>query len=340
MISQMKQALSQNGPVPFGIYANSPFMGYSSGVFNGDCTSGANHEVVAIGYGTDPQEHVIGLNSWGQWGDSGTFKATWCTVTDFTASYFTETTANLPSPLFAGASPGPNPTTAPTDAPTNAPPTDAPSDAPTEAPQPTNAPNPNAPWNIQSGPCTVDSQGCIMSPNWDGSNGKYGNSEECNIAVIANSPQIEVVDFNVEVGFDKLFVNGAVNDTPNGATPTEAMRWVSDYSVNDRGWKLCPKISPEPTVAPTEAPTTVAPTEAPEPPTDAPTTVAPTEAPTTEPPTEAPTTVAPTDAPTNAPTSEPPIPVTRESVAEAFRSLATDDEFLNKVMAALGGTPQ
>ena len=66
MMLHMKQALSQNGPVPFGIYANGLFMGYSSGIFSGDCTSQANHQVVAIGYGTDPTSHVIGLNSWGQ----------------------------------------------------------------------------------------------------------------------------------------------------------------------------------------------------------------------------------------------------------------------------------
>ena len=74
----------------------------------------------------------------------------------------------------------------------------------------------------------------------------------------------------------------------------------------------------EPTVAPTEAPTTVAPTEAPTTvaPTEAPTTVAPTEAPTTVAPTEAPTTVAPTEAPTTVaptvpPTQAPTVPPTQ-----------------------------
>ena len=72
-----------------------------------------------------------------------------------TATHFTETTANMPSPLFAGAT-GPThaPTTAPTPGPTDAP-NPQPTDAPTSPPQPTNAPNPNAPWSVQSGPCTV-----------------------------------------------------------------------------------------------------------------------------------------------------------------------------------------
>ena len=54
-----------------------------------------------------------------------------------------------------------------------------------------------------------------------------------------DSPQIEVVDFNVEAGFDMLFINGARNDAPYGATPTST-RWTSDYGVVNRGWKLCP----------------------------------------------------------------------------------------------------
>ena len=98
---------------------------------------------------------------------SGTFKATWCTVTDFTATYFTETAANMPNPLSLGAGPTNAPTTAPT-------------------------------------------------PGGSSPAGQYGNNQGCEIAVSVDSPQIEVVDFNVEAGFDMLFINGARNDAPTG----------------------------------------------------------------------------------------------------------------------------
>ena len=69
MISKMKATLAQEGPVPFGIYANNSFMSYSSGIFQADCSTGANHEVAAIGYGTN---YIHGTNSWGGgWGESG-----------------------------------------------------------------------------------------------------------------------------------------------------------------------------------------------------------------------------------------------------------------------------
>ncbi|MCK4872794.1 MAG: hypothetical protein KAS72_08730 [Phycisphaerales bacterium] len=73
-VSQIKQAIFDHGPVSCGVYANSAFGAYSSGVFNG-CGSGAcNHAVILVGW--DDTMGTAGVwilrNSWGiMWGERG-----------------------------------------------------------------------------------------------------------------------------------------------------------------------------------------------------------------------------------------------------------------------------
>jgi len=96
-----------------------------------------------------------------------------------------------------------------------------------------------------------------MSPNYPAA---YTNNEKCDITVQANSPAIEVVDFNVEAGFDKVLVNGFTcpgQFNLHGTVPTTNIHWTSDDSTTASGWKLCPRAAgPSPTTqAPTQAPT-------------------------------------------------------------------------------------
>lgn len=66
------------GPVSIAFGASNTFMGYSSGVYDGDCTGGVNHAMVAIGYGVDSatgHEYALIRNSWGSgWGINGNAK--------------------------------------------------------------------------------------------------------------------------------------------------------------------------------------------------------------------------------------------------------------------------
>jgi len=234
----LQQSLVQNGPVPFGIYANGPFMGYRSGVFQGDRTAQANHEVVAIGYGAQPQAYVLGLNSWGNtWGEQGSFKLTYCGVTDFTLTSFSAPT-NLPSPLVAGG--------ASTGGAGGAVATTGATLTPTTSTGGGSTAGGSMPWAIASGPCTRDdTTGCIMSPSWSAAGStQYGHNQKCDITVQSTSPGLEVIDFNTEAGYDKLMVNGAeFRGNQQGTVPTANMVWTSDYSVANRGWKICPEAS-------------------------------------------------------------------------------------------------
>jgi len=292
--TSMKAAISQGGPVAYAVLADNGFMAYSSGAYQGDCTANPNHAVTAIGYDA---AGVESLNSWGpNWGRGGAFKVTWCMVFAFMTLDLGSDMSQAPNPIVPGESSGP--TQAPTQTPTS----------------PTRAPGGSGPWSVTSGPCTVDAAGCIMSANYGTTN--YGPNEKCDITVQANSPAIEVMDFNVEATWDKLSVNDQTDGTQyslHGLVPTTQMQWISDSSVTNTGWKLCPRAASTPTPAPTPAPT-AAPTPAP---------------------TAAPTTVAPTGAP-----PAPEVPVTKESLAAAFAALASDDSFLTMLMNKLRGPPQ
>lgn len=81
-IKDMKQAIFNEGTVPYAFYANNAFMGYHSGVFDQACGHQANHAVQAIGFGTENgKDYINSLNSWGtDWGNQGKFKVSHCVV--------------------------------------------------------------------------------------------------------------------------------------------------------------------------------------------------------------------------------------------------------------------
>eukprot|EP00928_Gymnodinium_smaydae_P030030 TRINITY_DN2243_c0_g2_i1.p1 TRINITY_DN2243_c0_g2~~TRINITY_DN2243_c0_g2_i1.p1 ORF type:complete len:479 (-),score=81.00 TRINITY_DN2243_c0_g2_i1:390-1826(-) len=83
---RVKEALFQSGPLSFGFYASEVFMAYESGIFSHPtCDTYPNHEVFAIGWGSQPKPHFIAQNSWGtEWGDEGRFLVAECGPTDFT----------------------------------------------------------------------------------------------------------------------------------------------------------------------------------------------------------------------------------------------------------------
>lgn len=66
------------GPLSIAFGAADEFMYYDGGIFDGACTSGVNHAMVAIGYGLDDAtglEYIIVRNSWGSnWGVDGYVK--------------------------------------------------------------------------------------------------------------------------------------------------------------------------------------------------------------------------------------------------------------------------
>ena len=81
----LTNAIGNIGPVAVGIYVNSNFQNYASGVFNDpSCTvvrpdgfPDMNHAVVAVGYGSDQTggDFYLIKNSWGfWWGENGNMK--------------------------------------------------------------------------------------------------------------------------------------------------------------------------------------------------------------------------------------------------------------------------
>merc|ERR1711935_821140 len=74
-----------SGPIPSGIYADGPIMGYSGGAYEHSCNTKANHETTTIGWGKDGKDYWLVLNSWGPgWGEQGSFRVALCVLTDFT----------------------------------------------------------------------------------------------------------------------------------------------------------------------------------------------------------------------------------------------------------------
>lgn len=69
--AEIKQALSDHGPLPVGIYATSSFSSYSTGIYSGCPASSSlyiNHAVLLVGY-TANGDWIV-KNSWGtDWGD-------------------------------------------------------------------------------------------------------------------------------------------------------------------------------------------------------------------------------------------------------------------------------
>lgn len=96
-------------------------------------------------------------------------------------------------------------------------------------------------FSVVGGPCTVDSSGCVMSPNYPQT---YGPNQDCAIQVFnPDNKSLTVESFATEMNYDVLWVNGrmfAGTTSPHGLVPTEAIQWSSDQDTEDRGWKICP----------------------------------------------------------------------------------------------------
>jgi hypothetical protein len=94
-----------------------------------------------------------------------------------------------------------------------------------------------------------------MSPNFPES---YETNQRCDITVAADSTAIEVVDFNVEGGFDTMNFNDekySSGHNIHGIVPdVRGIVWTSDHSVTDSGWKICPRAADGATRAPPVAP--------------------------------------------------------------------------------------
>jgi len=126
----------------------------------------------------------------------------------------------------------------------------------------------NSFWNVTSGPCIIDSNGCAISPNWPKN---YGNDETCVIAINPNQRPEPIFSssFNTEYKHDYLVVNKvrfSGLDGPWNVIPQENIIWKSDYSVTNAGWKICigvnskerplpPKPHPTTSIQPSSSPT-------------------------------------------------------------------------------------
>jgi len=96
--------------------------------------------------------------------------------------------------------------------------------------------------SVAAGACTLDSNGCALSPNYPK---PYGNNQGCTIRVNATlARRLAVENFEVEDSYDRLTVNGVAysgSKTPGGIAPYEDITWFSDYASPAGGWKLCPE---------------------------------------------------------------------------------------------------
>merc|ERR1719203_643898 len=222
-IETMKVAIYAEGPVSFAFYANSAFMGYVGGVFS-VCTGHdrANHAVYAFGWGTsvdpdgkDPVEFIEASNSWGgHWGAEGHFRIHPRCVTDVT----------IPGTIDGN--------------PVNHSVGDVDSSVPRDPV------NEYWPW-AKPDECPFE-DGCVTDLERDGD---YVSNELC-VSKALNGKRIRVAEFETELHYDVLFVNGQPFSGKEGAgldlsslngmlVGELGIRFESDFSVEAPGWKLC-----------------------------------------------------------------------------------------------------
>jgi hypothetical protein len=95
-------------------------------------------------------------------------------------------------------------------------------------------------WQVVTGPCTSDNNGCVMSGNYPQ---PYNADEKCQIAVRAAKPMpITVVSFSTEDTYDVLRVNGhdySGTRGPKGVLAEGTIHWGADSSLQREGWKMC-----------------------------------------------------------------------------------------------------
>ena len=91
LVSSIKQAILDYGPVSVTVYVNSAFQAYTGGVFNGCASDEINHGVVLVGW--DDNQGTGGIwimrNSWGSgWGEGGYMRIPYnCSSIGYAACY-------------------------------------------------------------------------------------------------------------------------------------------------------------------------------------------------------------------------------------------------------------
>merc|ERR1719296_291911 len=222
----MKTAIYQEGPVAFAFKANYAFMAYGGGVFS-HCSGHdrANHAVYAFGWGLAADadgessvEYVEASNSWGtRWGTDGHFRIHPRCVTDVTIPGSIEST--VVNHQVGTVDPS----------------------------VPRDPDNAKWPWGIP--PECPFKDGCVTDS--EGTR-NYSHNEKC-ISDALNGKKIKVVEFDMEYGYDVLFVNGkkftgntayGVDlDTLNGMVVNEnGIKFTLDFSENSAGFKLCEDV--------------------------------------------------------------------------------------------------
>jgi hypothetical protein len=104
-------------------------------------------------------------------------------------------------------------------------------------------------FNVLSGDCAIDTEGCASSPHFPDA---YQSNETCTIGVDPQNTLPIVVDaFKTESHVDNLEVNG-VNysyiSAPWGVVPQGNIKWVSDADMAGAGWKICLQKTPDPEI--------------------------------------------------------------------------------------------
>jgi hypothetical protein len=97
---------------------------------------------------------------------------------------------------------------------------------------------------VISGPCSVDSSGCILSPNFPL---KYGKNQKCELEMQGYVAQPWT--FNTEAGYDFLEVggkkySGSGSNFPFSLELSGKQVFTSDYDVESTGFKICTGPSP------------------------------------------------------------------------------------------------
>jgi len=93
---------------------------------------------------------------------------------------------------------------------------------------------------VSSGACSVDSTGCVASPNYPH---QYGNDQACSIeAINMINPTITAQSFLTETAHDYMTVNGqqySGTDGPRKVVVSGPITWSSDYATAKSGWRVC-----------------------------------------------------------------------------------------------------
>jgi len=107
---------------------------------------------------------------------------------------------------------------------------------PTPTPQPTPAPPPGS-WVVTGSGCEEDGE-CVQSL---GHPSNYGNNNECGVTLYGDI-SISVESFTTEANYDILTIGGSSYSGtagPSSGVYSGVITWTSDFSITQRGWRLC-----------------------------------------------------------------------------------------------------